>query len=83
MPDTRFGIDLSNWKTFAPARQSGLTRLLVQRARIGRSREIDKALLAVLGEAGERLCALTRQRPALVPRRVVSWPRPASDRKEF
>jgi hypothetical protein len=61
MPDVRFGIDLSNWKTFAPARQSALTRLLVQRARVKRSREIGKALLAVLGETGERLSALTRQ----------------------
>jgi len=83
MPDERFGIDLSNWKTLTPARQSALTRLFVQRACAARSREIGKALLAVLGEAGERLCARTRQRPALVPRRAVSRPRPAPRRKEF
>jgi uncharacterized protein YjiS (DUF1127 family) len=26
MPDERFGIDLSNWKTFAPAQQSAFQR---------------------------------------------------------
>jgi hypothetical protein len=81
MPNERFGIDLSNWKTLTPARQSALTRLFVQRACTARSREIGQALLAVLGEAGERLCALTR--PALVPHRAASRSRPAPRRKEF
>jgi hypothetical protein len=60
MPDERFGVDLSNRKTRAPGRQGALMRRFVQRARVERSREIGKALLAVLGEAGERRCALTR-----------------------
>lgn len=31
MPDERFGIDLSNWKIFAPAQQSALQRASVRR----------------------------------------------------
>jgi len=81
MPNERFGIDLSNWKMLTPARQSALTRLFVQCAGAARSREIGQALLAVLGEAGERLCVLTWQRPALLPRRAASWPE--QRRKEF
>jgi hypothetical protein len=84
MPDERFGIDLSNWRTLAPARRGALTRLLIQRVGAARSRDIGKALLAALGEAGEWLCVLARQRrPVLFPRRAASWPRPARRRKEL
>jgi hypothetical protein len=83
MPDDRFGIELSNWKMLAPAQQSALTRLFVQRVRAAQSREVGEALLAALGEAGERLGALARQRLVLLPRRAAGWPWPAPRRKEF
>ena len=83
MPDERFGIDLSNWRTLSPARRGVLTRLFVQRVSAARSRDIGKALLAALGEAGEWPCVLTRQRPVLFPRRAAGWPRAAPRRKEL
>ncbi len=83
MSDDHFGIDPSNWKTLTPAQQSALTRLLVRRVHAARSRAIGKTLLALLGAARGRLCALTGLRPSPFPRGAGNWPRLAPRGKDF
>jgi hypothetical protein len=82
MSDSRFGIDLSDWKALTPAQQSALMWLFVRRAHAARSRAIGKTLVALAGEAWGQLHTLTR-RPSPLPRGAGNWPRLAPRGKDF
>ena len=79
MSDSRFGIDLSDWKALTPAQQSALMRLFVRRAHAARSRAVGKALVALVGEAWGQLT----RRPSPLPRGAGYWPRPAPRGRDF